>query len=344
MSQATSGTSGDASGTEPTDVHVLYLAGSGRSGSTLVTTILGQLPGFFAAGELRYLWSRGATEDHVCGCGQPFSRCPVWTAVMEGTDPAGRADAAGIGRRLLQRLRMARLPALAARRVLGRPAVPAHPDDVVIASMYRALAEHTGARVVVDSSKLPPYGLLLSGLPGVRVSVLHVVRDPRATAFSWMRQKVSRDRDDDALMPRQQPVKSSLLWLVWNLLTAAAWPPGRSAARIRYEDFVTAPREVLAPLVRDLGADPDDLPFVDDRTVRLSPTHAVAGNPNRRDSGPVRLKPDLEWQSAMRPATRLLVTAVTVPGLLRFGYPVLRRGARPATPTPGPTPTPRSAS
>jgi hypothetical protein len=334
------GRAGSAAGAD--DVHVLYLAGSGRSGSTVVTTLLGQLPGFFAAGELRYLWSRGVQEDHVCGCGQPFGRCPVWTAVMARTDPRGRADAAGIGRRLLQRLRVLRVPSMLARRALGRRAVPPHPDDHVIASLYRAVADETGARVVVDSSKLPPYGLLLQRLPGVRVHVLHVVRDPRATAFSWMRRKVSRDRDDEALMPRQQPVKSSLLWLLWNLLTAVAWRDRDArVSRFRYEDFVARPREVLAPVVRALGADPDDLPFLDDHSVRLAATHAVAGNPNRRDSGAVRLRPDLEWQQAMRSRDRSLVTALTWPGLLRFGYPLAARRPSAGRPT---TPTSRSAS
>ena len=328
------------SGDQADEVQVLYLAGSGRSGSTVVTTLLGQLPGFFAAGELRYLWSRGVVQDHVCGCGQPFSACPVWSAVTAGTDERGRTDAENIGRRLLQRLRVLRVPLMLARRAVGLPPVPPHPDDAVIASMYRALAEHTGARVVVDSSKLPPYGLLLGRLPGVRVHVLHVVRDPRATAFSWLRRKVSRDLDDDALMPRQQPVKSSLLWLLWNLMTALAWRSGDAqVSRFRYEDFVRDPQQVLAPVVRALGAEPADLPFEDAHTVRLAPTHAVAGNPNRRDSGTVRVRPDLEWTTAMRRRDRWVVTALTWPGLLRFRYPVR---PRPGEPDPAAAPTSRS--
>lgn len=36
-------------------VTVLYLTGSGRSGTTLVNNLVGQLDGAFACGELRYL-------------------------------------------------------------------------------------------------------------------------------------------------------------------------------------------------------------------------------------------------------------------------------------------------
>src|SRR6476469_754930 len=54
---------------------VLFIAGWGRSGSTLLDRMLGQVPGVFSAGELRDIWDRGVREDRLCGCGQPFHEC-----------------------------------------------------------------------------------------------------------------------------------------------------------------------------------------------------------------------------------------------------------------------------
>lgn len=306
-------------------VRVLYVAGAGRSGSTVISNILGQVPGCFAAGELRYLWQRGIELDQRCGCGLRFSECPVWMAVVvklhaRTTD----LDAQGIGRRLLQRLRILRLPTVMVRRAAGRPPVPAHRDDENITALYRAISDQTGGSVVVDSSKLPPYGLLLEGLPGVELTVLQVVRDPRATAFSWLRQK----ENDGRPMQRQQAWKSSSLWLLWNLIAAGAW---RSSAprvlRVRYEDFVREPQAIMSEVVASLGLDPKGLPFKDDETVTLAPTHSVAGNPNRHETGAVTLRSDDEWRRSMPTSQRTVVTLVTLPGLLRFGYPV--RPARP---------------
>ena len=226
-------------------VRVLYFAGSGRSGTTVMNSILGQVEGVFAAGELRYLWHRGVVRDHRCGCGLPFSGCPVWTGVMKDLGMAHpRLDAQGIGDRLLRRLRIARVPLILGRRALGRPPVPPHPDDAAIAALYRSIATRTDATVIVDSSKLPPYGLLVSGLPDVELYVLHVVRDPRATAFSWRRQKKTLDTGEDgALMARLPIWKSSALWLLWNSLTAMWWR-GRADRylQVRYEEFADRPR------------------------------------------------------------------------------------------------------
>ena len=290
-------------------VKVLYLAGSGRSGSTLVTTILGQVDGFFAAGELRYLLQRGLVENRPCGCGQPLRDCPVWTGVLAAV-PA--ADPAGIAARLRTRLRMR-----------NRLRVPPHPDDATIAALYAAVAAHTGGAVIVDSSKLPPYGVLLAGLPGIELKVLHVVRDPRAAAFSWRRRR-SLD-GDDAQMTRHPVWKAALLWSVWNAATIRLWGRG-DYLRVRYEDLVADPAATMRRIAGFAGAPPDvALPFTADGRVRLAPTHSVAGNPVRHGTGGIAVTPDDEWRTALSGRAYAVVTALTAPLLLRLGYPFSRR-------------------
>src|SRR5205085_9377274 len=74
-------------------VRVLLIAGSGRSGSTLLANLLGSVPGVFSAGEMRYLFDRGLRDNRLCGCGVPFRECPVWTRILTA---AGRGDDAAV--------------------------------------------------------------------------------------------------------------------------------------------------------------------------------------------------------------------------------------------------------
>lgn len=301
---------------------VLYIAGSGRSGTTLVASILGQLDGFFAAGELRYLWQRGLVENRPCGCGALFRECPLWSDVAAEVNGADPPDPALVARRLRERLRMLRVPDLLLRRRSRHSRlVPPHPDDAAIERLYAALAERTDARVIVDSSKLPPYGAMLQGLSTVELYVLHLLRDPRATAFSWQRR---RDLDDgaDGQMDVQPAWKASLLWLVWNTVSERLW--ARSSTRylrIRYEDFIADPATTTARIVDFVGEQPAPLPFSGAGDVQLQPTHTVAGNPSRHRTGPIPLRLDSEWVDAMPSRSRLLVTMLTGPALLHFGYP-----------------------
>ncbi|MGV8908966.1 MAG: sulfotransferase family protein [Propionicimonas sp.] len=310
-------------------IRVLYFAGSGRSGTTIINNILGQMDGVFAAGELRYLWRRGMVEDRLCGCGVPFGECPVWRDVLaRALVDHPSVDPNRFAQNLTSRLRMARVPIMLWRLMLGRQPTPTHADDVVIGQVYAALSSQAGGAIIVDSSKLPPYGLLLSALPNIQLYVLHVVRDPRATAYSWGRPKHALDFGDDQLMPQQQAWKSSLLWLSWNCLTAMLWRRSEGRyLRVRYEDFVADPTTTMTRVANMVGLDAANLPFETPTSVRLQPTHSVAGNPNRHRTGLVELSPDSEWLNAMPAGQRALVTALTAPALVGFGYPLIPKDA-----------------
>lgn len=71
-------------------IKVLFIGGYGRSGSTLLDRMLGQMEGFFSAGELRYIWDRSFAENQLCGCGKPFKKCAFWSTVIDETSFDGQ--------------------------------------------------------------------------------------------------------------------------------------------------------------------------------------------------------------------------------------------------------------
>ncbi len=309
-----------------TPTRVLYIAGCGRSGTTLIERILGQLPGVFSAGELRFLWQRGLVENRLCGCGRPLRRCPTWTSILDralsGWPDVDFREFAAVQRRQVRALR---LPLV----VLGTKFAQARRlghRERVLGRLYRAVARDAGAEVVVDSSKLPSYGALLERLPGVRVQILHVVRDPRATAFSWSRYRLLPDLDGRRPMHQQGAVKSAALWVLWNCVTEILWNRGSGRyQRVRYEDFARDPEPTARLIARFVAVDEAPLPFVGTHEVQLGVTHTVAGNPGRHEGGDVQIRSDSEWVRALGTREFLVVTAMTWPLLLRYGYPLRRR-------------------
>ena len=59
-------------------LRVVYISGWGRSGTTILDRLLGQLPGFFSVGELRSLWDCDPST-RLCSCGHAIAECPVWS-------------------------------------------------------------------------------------------------------------------------------------------------------------------------------------------------------------------------------------------------------------------------
>ncbi len=304
-------------------VKVLYIAGFGRSGSTILGNILEEVEGFFHGGELNFIWEHNLMENRLCGCGAPFDECEVWFSVFERAfGGMERADAREMIRLQALGARTRHVPLMLSSR--GRRALTSRLGKYTarLERLYRAIGASTGSRVVVDSSKMPSYGYALGMVPGIELYVVHLIRDPRAAAYSWLKEP-RPDADERSYMNRVNTVKSSLLWDVWNVSSEALWrgSPERYM-RLRYEDFVAEPKKSVESILSMLGENAGRLPFVGEREVELGAGHTVAGNPNRFRSGPVRLRPDEEWASRMRPRDRRLVTLLTLPLLARYGYPV----------------------
>lgn len=290
---------------------VLSVTGWCRSGSTVLGNILGEIPGVFHAGELRYLWRNGVlgtgTNRH-CGCGTPLNRCPLWSTVLDDARPRDRSvveHAADVVR--AQRSYRTRHT----RRILRQPVGSTWP--ATLAAVYRAIATHTGARVVVDSSKYPADSALLPHLDGIRPAYLQLVRDPRGVALSWLRPK--------EYTGRRGALNSTWHWLGFNLAAeAVARAHPADTLRVRYEDLARDPRATIARVLQLVGLDAEDNPVGADGTVALGDNHTVTGNPNRFERGVTVLTEDLRWHTDLPQAQRIATTLLAMPLLSRYGY------------------------
>jgi hypothetical protein len=298
-------------------VRVLAIVGAGRSGSTMIGNILGSVDGVFCGGEIRYLWERGLRDGRLCGCGEPFHDCPTWGAILAraGCDPRS-ANVERLIAGATDGTRIRHVPRLLAGQRFGWPPRPVRNEyREQLRRLYHAIPAVTGCSLVVDTSKLPTYTHLLEDVGGIELFVVHLVRDPRATAYSWGRRKPLADGARAATMQRQSPGRSALLWNVWNATARQLWQEDpRHYLRINYEEFVLRPQECIDGILRFAGHDVDaDAVFKDGRTVALDVNHTVAGNPDRLQRGDVSLRLDDEWVRNMRRRDQLVVGALTAP-------------------------------
>jgi hypothetical protein len=309
----------------PVGAHVVYIVGWGRSGSTLLTAVLGELDGVFAAGELRFLWARGVIGRRLCGCGLPIPECPVWCEVLERLEgaPCSPEEMASIQSRRLRSRHF--LPELLK---LVRHRGP-DPEFTRYATTYAqalaAVAEVTGAEVIIDSSKSPIDALLLEHA-GVDIRAVNLVRDPRTVAASWKRRK-RLDDGDDAELRRFTPWTSSVLWSLWNALAhLVGRGDGRRRETVRFEDFLEDPERVVDQLAEFCGVPRNGLKL-EGRNVHLSPNHLVAGNGDRFKTGFVEIEPR-EPARLERRRDRVLSSIASFPLTLRFRYRVFGRRNR----------------
>ena len=319
---------GEAQAGADQPLRILYIAGWGRSGSTLLDRMLGQVTGVFSCGELRDIWRRGVIENRLCGCGEPFRDCAVWSRVGEeafgGWDSLDVAEA----QRLRDKLDRPWSPPV----VMSSKAVPGADADVaryveLLTTLYRAIQQVTGAAVIVDSSKIPTYALLLRQIPQVDLRILHLVRDPRGVVFSWQKQVVRADGDGTDQMLRYGAASASARYVFYNVMAHGMRLLRHTPYQfLRYEDLIADPEPVLRRVLAHAEVTaPATLAFLKGHEATLNPNHTVDGNPMRLKTGPLTLRVDDGWRGQMESRQRMTVTALTAPlaFLYRYGY---RRG------------------
>lgn len=236
------------------DPTVVYVAGSGRSGSTMLERMLGAVPGYVNVGELLDLPRKVAPHDELCGCGQPFSACPFWSAVgtrlEQGWSPAWLEQTHLLQTRVARQRHLPRLLA---------PGTGAFAADLAeYARRYRmivsAVAEEAGADYVVDASKWPSLAMALFR-GGVDVRVIHLVRDVRGVTAS-LAKTVERPHTSG----RTEQMYSNSLpdgaarWLATQTEVDLLAVAGLKVVRMRYAELVTEPERTITEALTRLGA------------------------------------------------------------------------------------------
>jgi len=308
-------------------VKVLYVAGFGRSGSTILSNSLGQVDGFFSGGELNFIWKHALIENRLCGCDRPSRECPVWRSVFdEAFGGMDKVDAREMMRLQHSGARTRHIPQMLTAK--GRGTLKGRMGKFLDASarLYEAIISVTGSRVIVDSSKEPAYGYAMNMIPELDIRVLHLIRDPRAAAYSWLKKKQQPDSEDREFMHQKSAFDSAVLWDAWNTSIEALWRGEDDHLRLRYEDFISDPEDSFEQILDVLNEADADLPLVGEQEVKLGVSHTVSGNPNRFDTGAVTLRQDSEWQKKMKPRDRNIVTGLTLPLLKRYDYPLTPKG------------------
>lgn len=306
-------------------VTVLFIAGLGRSGSTIFELSLGTDPRVVSLGEVIHLWKRSLIGGELCGCGRAFAACSFWHGV--GAEAFGgweNVDAHRVFALKRSIDRTLRVPQLATR--VGTPAWRAQVLEYAsyYGRLYRAVATVSGRAVLVDSSKQVSLPYVLAYAKGIDLRVVHCLRDPRAVAYSWSK-RVARPESTGGrdFMDRYPPALTAVKWLQHNGVLEALRVRGVPTTRVRYEDWVRAPQATVAATLAFAGRPPAPNPALGRDWVELGTNHTCSGNPMRFTQGRVSIRRDDAWRAHLPPTQRRLVTGLTAPGLAAYGY--LRR-------------------
>jgi hypothetical protein len=277
---------------------VIYVMGSGRSGSTILGVALGNCENVFFAGEL-YQW--------LMRSGTPALDDPprrrFWARVREDVEVPPQLAGGAASRLERSSALLHPRKRIQARRLRAR-------YRRVSEQLLRTVARTADVTHIVDTSHYPLRARELRSLTGIDVYLLFLVRDPHGIVASLAREDV--------------PERTFGLWsanaYVWltNLMATIVFlgHPRTQRLLVRHEHFLANPEHVLSEILRtsgspastpDLHALRSGLPFHGNRLIAVEqiPLERPSEAPVRRSLVTSVLQ--LPWTlviSLLRPATR----------------------------------------
>lgn len=297
---------------------LVYILAASHSGSTLTAMLLNAHPDICTAGELKAP-RLGETSGYRCSCRTLIGDCPFWRQIAEAMKSAGfeydvRAagtslrNAPGFTARLLRPLH--RSPPLEAIRDAALSLSPGwRPWLAAWGARNQALVESiarvSGARMVADSSKVALRLKYLRRSTRLPIKVIHLVRDGRAVALTYMDPSNFADAADPGLRgggSGKQPHlrlgmrEAALVWRRSNEEACEALKhfPDDDKIRITYEDLCADPSGTLNVVYRFLGLGESDA-F---KGFKAAEHHVVGNGMRLDDTSEIRL--DDRWRDTLK--------------------------------------------
>jgi len=253
---------------------LVYIAGYGRSGSTILDILLSQPDEHVGAGELTFLFE-ACDRGETCSCGDPIGQCGLWGEALDGL---------GFGPDDVRRARDV------TRQMEARPM--REREAAAYEHLWKRTLDATGgiadATCVVDSSKTSRRKwrrpILLNRLNSVDVRIIHLVRDPRSVMRSIEKGSNKKLEGREDIRIGGGAYRGLASWTFANSLVETHLGALHDVDRlvVRYEDLAADPVSTLERVEAFADLDLDDTVRRLEEDKGLQPGHGVRGNRLRR--------------------------------------------------------------
>jgi len=260
---------------QPIKIKIICIVGDGRSGSTMLESILNNSDEVISVGECFRFWTRFYKNESLCGCGDGIAECDLWKRVHQNlSSEIPDYDIYKIKKTIRKFLLY---------RNFGNIQVGLQEVDFllkVIRIFYKSISKISSKNIIIDSSKSPSWAKLLCLVEEFDVKIIHLERSLPHVASSWRKRILLQEF---ALRPVYMPVKSNLsvlrTWLRTKLLGSRLHI--NSYLFVKYEDLCNHPENTLSGIFAFLNHELDVRgPFY------YKSNHAIAGNPRRMSENP----------------------------------------------------------
>lgn len=259
---------------------IAYIAGLGHSGSTLFDLLLSSHSHVVSVGEIQVLSEpldearrQSILEETRCPCGESsVMTCPFWKEVERDL-----AETHGLS---LYSLDMD------------------SPDRDILRkhneSLFTSVANVSGAKCIVDSSKNSDRLDRLMRLTNLNIRPIHLIRNPFGAAYSYWK--------------KHGPTMKFAVVYTQNALYTSIIVNRKPHRVVKYEDLAARPVETISDIMQwlELDLEPSQINWTEHKH------HNIGGN-RMRYGGQSGIRVDTTWKSNMGLFEKLAIALLTLP-------------------------------
>lgn len=251
---------------------IVYIMGDGRSGSTLLDSILSNLSESISVGECNRFWVRYYEGKTRCGCGEHMQQCTLWSEVHQRLEKRLHNYNPEAFQRQVKEIQLYKNYKQLSNLINS----PDWQDfTTVVKEYYSLIAEITGKRIIIDSSKGVSWAYVLQSLDFADVRILHLERKLQAVANSWKKDiRLPEYIEVEEWMPKRSNRQIIKTWLKIKVMAKSINRNG-SYLYLSYEELCKRPEFWLQKVAY----------FVEEKlnvaSLIAKPNHAIGGNPMR---------------------------------------------------------------
>ena len=279
--------------------NIIYLLGAGRSGTTLMATVLNSHPNIKTIGEMHQFFEH-LKEGKFCSCGLSLEECEFWNTVLSQL----KLDAKTInehyktttikeGHRNILKL------------LLTKQIDKGYLETQI--PVFEAIANQTEKAWLLDSSKYIARYLLLRQSNELKVKGIYVVRDLRGVINSFGKQ----------VQTPKSPVATIFYYALINCFGQLVCWLDKNVMKVRYEDFVSNPEQTLARIYKHVFEKREGVVLPSNYEM----PHIIGGN-RMKANKTITIKNDVKWKALISRPKQIAYYIVLAPMMLLNRYKI----------------------
>lgn len=281
-------------------VKLIYLFGAGRSGTTILSTVLNAHKEIKAVGELHQFYEYLSSSSE-CSCGSPLETCNFWNAIVHRLPYSqNQVDLAlneTEGQEKHKKVLMATFR------------TPSSSYISYQKELLTAIYDEIEEKYILDSSKYLARYLWLKKMPLLDVKGIYMVRDVRGVVNSFKKN----------VQTSRKPLSAIFYYISVNVVAQLVCWFHKGALKIRYEDLMEKPNETTQKIFRHLGL---ETKLFDFNNEFFEMPHIIGGN-RIKSKSKLKLSPDEKWKTEISKSKKIIYYILAFPIMTLNKYKVL---------------------